>query len=87
MTEPSIVEHVSEPQHTGGHPASPIPCMGETVTESDSANCGIHWDGVNINNWGNELNLFSRCRRESSLWVFKASRGLISRLVLRKCIF
>lgn len=55
------------------------------MTESDSANCEIHWDGVNINNWGNELNLFPRCRRESSPWVFQASRGLISQLVLRKC--
>lgn len=83
MTEPSIVEHVSKSQHTGGRLAYPVPCMeGKTVTESDSANCGIHWDGVNINNWGNELNLVPGCRRESSPWVFKASGGLISRLVL-----
>lgn len=89
MTELSIVKHVSKPQHTGGHLASLISCREKTktkiVTESDSANCEIHWDGVNINNWRNELNLFSRCRRQQPL-VFKASRGLIS-LYLKRARF
>lgn len=88
MTELSVVEHVSKPQHTGGRLASLMPCMEKQtkkkkksqrlVTESDSTSCEIHWEGVNVNNWRMNLICFLDARERAAPGYLKQAVVLLA---------